>query len=257
VSIPWGTSPQGPRRGQGPNPRTVAWVIAGVLILLLLVRSNHLSTFAVLLVCALIPSVVLHEVSHGAVAQALGDDTAKRAGRLTLNPLRHIDPYGTILIPILLALTTLGVIGWAKPVPWTRSRLRHPNNDSLVVTLVGPAVNIALAVVFALTYRFLVPFPDKLILSSSSLLPGPTWAQFIFVLGYVNVILAIMNLLPLPPLDGSVIVERWLPSHLRPGYERIRPFTMIIPIAFFVIYPEAFNRIFIPLLNEWSRVVGL
>jgi Zn-dependent protease len=252
--MPWGTSPQGPRR-QGPNPRTVAWVVAGVLILLLLVRSNHLSTFAVLLVCALIPSVVLHEVAHGAVAQGLGDDTAKRAGRLTLNPLRHIDPYGTILVPILLALTTFGVIGWAKPVPWTRVRLRHPNNDSLVVTLAGPAVNVGLALVFGLADRFLVPVSDKLILSPTSLLPGPTWAQFIFVVGYVNVLLAIMNLLPLPPLDGSVVVERWLPAHLRPGYERIKPFTMIVPIVFFVIYPEAFNRIFVPLLNDWARLV--
>ncbi len=95
----------------------------------------------------LVPSIILHELSHGVVALALGDDTAKRAGRLTLNPVKHVDPVGTLLVPAILSLSGLGAYGWAKPVPVSTNRLRSPRNHTVVVSLVGPLTNFALAAV--------------------------------------------------------------------------------------------------------------
>ncbi|MDP8986803.1 MAG: site-2 protease family protein, partial [Actinomycetota bacterium] len=106
-----------------------------------------------LVVAVLVPSVILHEVSHGVVALWYGDDTAKQAGRLTLNPLPHIDPFGTVILPVLLSLGGLGAFGYAKPVPVRTNRLRHPRQHSLYVSLVGPAVNIVLAAGAVLVYR--------------------------------------------------------------------------------------------------------
>jgi len=255
VTNPWGPAPQGSPRGQGPSPRTVAWIVAGVAVVAVLVRTHHISTFSILAFCALIPSVILHEVSHGAVALAFGDDTAKRAGRLTLNPIPHIDPFGTIILPALLSLSSFGVIGWAKPVPVNVNRLRHPRNEHVAVALVGPAVNIVLAIIFGLAYRYLVPFQDKIATSFTGL-PGPTWAQFIFVAGYINVILAVFNLIPLPPLDGSAVLERLLPAAALPAYYRIRPFTMFIPLIIVLLFPSLLQHIFDPALNEWGRLLG-
>jgi Zn-dependent protease len=256
VSNPWGPAPQGPAPRQGPNPRTVAWIIAGVAVVVVLVRTHHISTFDILLLLALIPSVILHEISHGVAALAFGDDTAKRAGRLTLNPIPHIDPFGTIILPALLALSGAGVIGWAKPVPVNVSRLRHPRNEGVIVSLIGPAVNIALAVFFGLAWRYGVPFQDKIVTLATGQLSGPVWTQYLFVLGYINVLLAVFNLIPLPPLDGSAVLERLLPKSALPGYYRIRPFTMIIPLAIVLIFPSVLQHIFQPALNEWGRLLG-
>lgn len=220
---------------------------------MVLVRTHHLSTFDVLLFCALIPSVILHEISHGVVALAFGDDTAKRAGRLTLNPIRHIDPFGTIILPALLVLSGVGAFGYAKPVPVNVSRLRHPRNEGVVVSLVGPALNIVLALAFGLAYAHAVPLSVRYFPLGSQ----PTWAQLVFVAGYINVILAVFNLIPLPPLDGSAVVERVLPRSWLPGYYRIRPFTLFLPLIVIVFVPQVLNDIFNPALNEWARIVGV
>ena len=222
-----------------------------------LVRTHHITTFTILLLLALIPSVIVHEVSHGAVAYLFGDDTAKRAGRLTLNPIPHIDPFGTIIVPALLALSGVGVIGWAKPVPVNVSRLRHPRNEGVAVSLVGPAVNIALAIVFGLAYRFLVPLQDKLYaVGSNAQLPGPTWAQYIFVLGYINVLLAVFNLIPLPPLDGSAVVERLLPASLLPAITGSGPSPCSSRWPWCCCSRAPSSIIFDPALNEWFRDPG-
>jgi Zn-dependent protease len=236
----------------------MAWIILGLAVVVVLVRTHrlHVTTFEVLLILALVPSVILHEVSHGAMALAFGDDTAKRAGRLTLNPIRHIDPLGTIIVPVLLALTGFGVIGWAKPVPVNVSRLRHPRNEGVVVSLVGPAVNIALVLIFGFIYRYVVPYSDKVYTNFTAVLPGPVWAQYIFVLGYINILLAVFNLIPLPPLDGSVVLERLLPASALPGYYRIRPFTMFIPLLIVVFDPSALQHLFVPVINEYGRIVA-
>ena len=248
--------PTGPPRRQGPDPRVTAWVVIGVALVLFLVRTHRVSTSTLLVFCALIPSVIVHEVSHGAMALRFGDDTAKRAGRLTLNPIPHVDPFGTIILPAMLALSGTGVMfGWARPVPVNVSRLRHPRNENVVVALVGPAVNVVLAVLAGLAYHFLVPASDKLSVAGVSLV-GPTWVQFVFALGYINVVLAVFNLIPLPPLDGSVVVERMLPARLLPGYYRIRPFTIFLPLAIMLLFPQALSRIFEPALREWARLLG-
>jgi Zn-dependent protease len=248
--VPPGSGQAPPRPGL--NPRTTIWIIAGVALLAVLVRAQHLSTFYILVYCTLIPSVILHEVSHGAVALAFGDDTAKRAGRLTLNPIPHIDLFGSIILPALLVLShSGGVFGYAKPVPVNVGRLRHPRNESVVVALVGPAVNIALAVAFALAYKYAVPASVKAL----SPLFQPTWAQLLFAFGYVNVILAVFNLIPLPPLDGSAVLERLLPQRALPSYYRIRPFTMFVPLALILLFPGVLERIFQPALNWWASLL--
>jgi Zn-dependent protease len=259
VTGSWSPPPPPGQRRPAPNPRSVIWVIAGLVLVLLLVRIHHLQVLTILFFCAFIPWVILHEVSHGALALAFGDDTAKRAGRLTLNPIRHIDPFGSILLPAMLALSGTGVVfGWAKPVPVTVNRLRHPRNQNVAVALVGPAVNVALAVIFALAYRVVVPTADKFT-PGGFFIPitdQATWVQFVFALGYVNVLLAVFNLIPLPPLDGSAVVERLLPARLIPAYYRIRPFTIFLPLVVVLLFPSVLDRIFDPALNWWSRLLG-
>ncbi len=249
MSGDWAPPPP-PRRPQRQS-NTALWVVAALALVAVLVRLHHVEVFYVLLFAAMIPSVILHEVSHGVVALAFGDDTAKRAGRLTLNPVPHIDPFGSIILPALMALSVGFAFGWAKPVPVNVNRLRHPRNENVAVALVGPAVNVALAVAFALAYRFLVPAADKVV----PVLAQATWVQLVFAAGYVNVILAVFNLIPLPPLDGSAVVERVLPPQLLPGYYRIRPFTMFLPLIVVALFPSALSHLFDPAINWWSHLL--
>jgi Zn-dependent protease len=249
VSNPWAPPPQ-PRR-QRIDPRTAIWIIAGVALVAVLVRSHRVHSYSVLILVALIPSVILHEVSHGAVALAFGDDTAKRAGRLTLNPKSHVDPFGTIILPAIMTLSGVGAFGYAKPVPVNPSRLRSPRNQGVLVSLVGPAVNIALAAAFGLAFRSGIPIAQKYLVFNGT---GPLWAQFLFWAGYINIILAAFNLIPLPPLDGSVVVERVLPASALPGYYRIRPYTMFLPLLLILI-PGALAHILGPVQNWWGNLM--
>ena len=221
-----------------------------------LVRRHSISTFQLLFYGSLIPSVILHEVSHGAVALAFGDDTAKRAGRLTLNPIPHIDPVGTVVLPVLLSLSGAGVFGWARPVPVNVSKLRHPRNDDVVVALVGPAVNVALAILFGFAYRYGVPAAIQQA-AAFNFNSQPWWAQLLFFFGEVNVILAVFNLIPLPPLDGAAVVERLLPARLLPDYYRIRPYTLVLPLVLVLLFPGALQHLFSVAFTWWATVVGL
>lgn len=163
----------------------------------------------IFLIVILIFSIVLHEISHGAVAYYLGDPTAKKAGRLTLNPIPHLDPVGSILLPaILIIIATIAkggiIFGWAKPVPINPANLRDKKYGEAKVSLAGPAANFSLALVFAGFLRF-VPGLAEI-------------ASLRLILGYVifiNILLAIFNLLPIPPLDGSHILFTFLPSSMR------------------------------------------
>ena len=173
---------------------------------------------------AIVPSIVLHEVSHGYVANFFGDPTAKENHRLTLNPLRHVDPFGTVLLPALLILSHLPAFGYAKPVPVNISRLRNPRRQSLYVSLAGPLVNIILSGVGYLISELAIH-----VTYSSWML------QFGVTFGVVNLTLAVFNLLPIPPLDGSAIIERFVPNRHLPSYYRFRmralPIVMVLIIV--------------------------
>lgn len=189
----------------------------------------------------LIPSVILHEVMHGVVALAFGDDTAKRAGRLTLNPIRHIDPFGTLILPTLLVLIGATPFGFAKPVPVNVGRLRSPRNQGLLVSLAGPATNLVIVGCATVAYKVVRP--------------AGTARDVLLYLGLANVVLAVFNLIPIPPLDGSAILERLLPASWWPGYLRFRQFSMGLLLLVFLALPGAFGRILEPAIDAWRRIV--
>lgn len=170
---------------------------------------------------ALVPAIVLHEYAHGWVAYRLGDPTAKLSGRLTLNPLSHIDPMGSVIIPGFLFLayfsgwtSHLMLFGWAKPVPVNYMRLKVPKRDMMLVAVAGPVVNIILAFVFSVIIRLVTSefFLVDVLKSAVA----------------INLVLAIFNILPIPPLDGSRIVSGILPNRLAYLYNRIEPYGIFI-----------------------------
>jgi len=220
------------------------------------VAHHNITQTEIIIFCCIVPSIILHEISHGLVANAFGDDTAKRAGRLTLNPVVHVDPVGTLIVPALLSLSSVGVIGWAKPVPVNVGRLRSPRNQGVLVSLAGPATNAALAAIFGLIF---VHFVRAGVLSSGTFSVG---AQIVFYASLVNVGLCAFNLIPVPPLDGSVVLERMIPSRWWPTYLRYRQYTMPVLIGLVVLnyflYPHGpLTWLFTHLYNWWAGVLGL
>lgn len=160
-----------------------------------------MATGFIFALAVLIISVVVHEVSHGYAAYIMGDPTAKLAGRLTLNPIKHVDPLGSIVVPLIMALLPGGIIlGWAKPVPYNPHNLKVGKYGPTYVALAGPASNLFLALIFGLTLRFsdLIPFFS------------PALAPILSTVVLINLMLAIFNLIPVPPLDGSVIFLSFL-----------------------------------------------
>ena len=209
-------------------------------------------SYVTVVLAVLVPSVVLHEVAHGWAALALGDDTARRAGRLTLNPLRHVDPFGTVILPLMLALSGLGVFGYARPVPVNVARLRRPRQHSLYVSLAGPAVNVTLAVGTALVARRLFEI-DRV---GGTVFVEPGWLpQAVLWLGVVNVILAVFNMLPIPPLDGSVLVERVLPSQWWPTWLKLRRYSIGLLLVLVLLVPGALARVLDPAVRLWSTLL--
>jgi Zn-dependent protease len=191
----------------------------------------------------LIPSIILHEVSHGAVALIFGDDTAKRAGRLTLNPIRHVDPFGTVVLPAMMVLATNGgsAFGYAKPVPVMPGRMRNPRVHSLLTSLAGPGTNYALAL--------LATFALK------TLRPDGTVLELLLYFGLANVVLGTFNLIPLPPLDGSSMVEALLPDRFLPGWYQLRRHSMLILLALFLLRPGALNGFIEPVVDLWFSLL--
>ncbi|MFQ5540672.1 MAG: site-2 protease family protein [Candidatus Paceibacteria bacterium] len=168
---------------------------------------------ALIAIIVIILSIILHEVSHGYVANMLGDPTARLEGRLTLNPLPHIDPIGSVLIPgILLLSGTPFLIGWAKPVPYNPYNMRHGKWGEAAVAGAGPATNILIATLFALLIRF-------------GLIASPLFLQVAILAIFANIALAIINLLPIPPLDGSKILRALLPAGAAISYQRLEHMT--------------------------------
>lgn len=186
----------------------------------------------------IIPSAIIHEYAHGWMANFLGDPTAKYAGRLTLNPLAHIDLWGTILMPALLFLMSGGsfIFAYAKPVPYNPYNLRSQKYGPALVGLAGPAANLSIALVLGLLLRFL-PFSNFVLLLS--------------IIVYANILLAVFNLVPIPPLDGSKILFAFLPpsmDHVRVFLERYG----LMILLFFVFF--AFHLI-IPIISALFRLI--
>lgn len=196
----------------------------------------------------LIIAVILHEISHGVVALWFGDDTAKREGRLTLNPMAHIDPFGTIILPAMLVLGGLGAFGYAKPVPVNPSRMRNPRHDYFYVALAGPGSNFLMMAVAAVAARLLVGGPY----------PGWTGlglvGQILYGFAYVNLLLGIFNLLPIPPLDGSSIIERVLPREWLPRWYQFRQYGMLILIVL-LFWTNLFGRFLAPFADSLGRFI--
>jgi Zn-dependent protease len=176
-----------------------------------------------------IVAITFHEAAHGFAARLLGDDTAWRLGRVTFNPLRHIDPVGTIFLPaVLLFLRSPFLFGYAKPVPIDFRALRNPRRDMVLVAAAGPGINIAIAVVAALLFHLVGYLPD---------VAGQWAAENLKNALIINVVLAVFNLLPLPPLDGGRIAVGLLPDSLAVPLARLEPYGMMILIGVLFILP--------------------
>jgi Zn-dependent protease len=187
-------------------------------------------------------AITVHETAHGWVASKLGDHSARMMGRLTLNPIKHIDPVGTILVPALLYLSSAGFLfGWAKPVPINFSALRSPKKDMLWVALAGPGVNLLMAIgwliIVAIANTLNIPF-----------------LEFMGGAGiFVNLLLAIFNLLPIPPLDGGRVISSLLPGRLAYQYDQLEPYGLFILVG--LLFLGVFQNILWPII--YSLLVGL
>ena len=199
------------------------------------------------LILPLVLAIVFHEVAHGWAARALGDPTAAEARRLSLNPLRHVDPIGTVILPGLLALVKAPVFGWARPVPVNKWRLRNPRVGMMLVAIAGPGSNLILAALGAVALGLL----------AQGITEAPvqgTLRQFAVLNAYnfilFNIFLALFNMLPIPPFDGSHVIEGLLPRRAAAAYERLRPFGFPLLLVLLVVLPSL-----APDLNLVERVV--
>ena len=196
----------------------------------------------------LVIAIVFHEVAHGWVARAFGDSTAERLGRLTLNPVRHVDPVGTVVLPMMLAIAHAPVFGWAKPVPVVAAKLRNPRRDMMLVALAGPATNLILALLAALTLGAVFGL-------GGGQPPAEGVAGFVvanlFNFLMINIFLAVFNLIPLPPFDGGHVVEGLLPAPVARQYAKLGRFGFPLLLGLLVVLPMLW-----PGANIVARVVS-
>lgn len=201
-------------------------------------------------------AIILHEIAHGWVANRLGDSTAARAGRLTLNPLPHIDPFGTILLPILLILSHAPFLfGWAKPVPVNFGGLRRPKRDMVLVALAGPLTNIILAILSATLFRLLMGLRlpadgASTAVTIAILTPLALMAQNSVV---VNVVIGVFNLMPILPLDGGRVLTGLLPIRQAIAFARLERYGMLIVLA--LLYTKALDRVLGPVVGAFLHVL--
>jgi Zn-dependent protease len=213
---------------------------------------EKLADFIPALLIAALPilfAIIAHEVMHGVIALQLGDDTALRAGRLTLNPISHIDPFGTIVLPVILMFLHLPVFGYAKPVPVNFSRLRSGRTGMMEVAAAGPLTNFALAIASSLALRGILRFAG-----------GPWQAPILVPLAYmmkssviVNIILGVFNLFPLLPLDGGRVLTGLLPLPAARAFARTEPYGFLILLV--LLYTDSVEAVINPIINALARML--
>ena len=198
---------------------------------------------------SLIFSLTVHESAHAWTAARLGDPTAKRLGRITLNPVAHVDPIGTVVLPLVAFTTGAPIIGWAKPVPVQRAHLKDPRRDFLYIAAAGPASNIVLAVCAAVVLRVLPVSP----ISVAGGFEVPAWAVAATIFE-LNLLLAVFNMVPIPPLDGGNVLAGVLPANLASIFDRVvRPWGFVILYA--LLLTGALSAIIVPPYLLLSRLL--
>ena len=217
--------------------------------------SNILFEVAVWLI-PLVIAIVFHEVAHGLVARKLGDPTAQARGRLSLNPIRHFDPFGTVILPMLLAISHAPVFGWAKPVPVDYRRLNNPRRDMVLVALAGPGMNLLLALVGAALLAVTI-------MASGGARSGAAGFVAANALNFVliNVFLAVFNLLPVPPFDGGHVVEGLLPPALATSFRKIGRYSLLVLVILLLVLPaispraDVARRVVSPIVDGIARAL--
>lgn len=195
----------------------------------------------VLLIVLVFLSIILHEVAHGYAALWCGDQTAKQQDRLTLNPIRHIDPIGTVVLPLVMYFTTGWVFGWAKPVPVNPYNFSRPRVGIFSVGLAGPMANIIFAFVIGLLLRFIAL--------------NPLLSATLYKVALINLVLAVFNLIPIPPLDGSKVLMSLLPRKYAQKFHKLEPYGFILVFA--LVYLGAFRWIILPAVSILAWLLGL
>ena len=207
---------------------------------------NLISTLFVFII-PVIFAVTVHEVAHGWVASQFGDQTAKSMGRLTLNPIKHIDPIGTIVVPAIMYFTSGFIFGWAKPVPVDWRNLRHPRRDMAIVAIAGPAANLLMLLFWAMSAKVVMLLGDDL----------NHLTQLLFIMCSIgitiNIVLMILNLFPVLPLDGGRILTAMLPRNLAISFSRMEPYGLIILVV--LLLSGILWKILLPLIGGTQSLI--
>lgn len=196
-------------------------------------------------IAVLIMSVIAHEVSHGYAAALLGDPTARLAGRLSLNPVKHIDPVGSIAVPLLSYMLGGFIFGWAKPVPYNPYNLKNQRFGPAIVAAAGPAMNIAIAIIFGMLVRFAAPLG----------IANEAFYSLAIMIVFINVLLALFNLIPIPPLDGSKILSAFLPSRYLSFMASLEQYSFFVVIIFILLFWQSIVPVVYGI--TWSLVGGM
>lgn len=203
-----------------------------------------MTSLSILQIAALVVAVIFHEYSHGRIAELLGDPTARRMGRLTLNPLPHIDLFGSIILPILLIFSGSPIVfGWAKPVPINPSYFENPRRGMMYVGVSGPASNLLMAAAAGALHR------------TGLLQPVPLLGNFLLQLVFINIVLAIFNLIPIPPLDGSRVAAALIPPHMQHTYATLERYGILILFVVLIFFNRLFWVIIGPIISFLVGVI--